>query len=326
VGQRLFALSTNPQAYARGELRPAQLGLARGKNLPDWRGRHGADLNGQVSDRRRAPHRAEHACRGSIPVIADPRPRALLPAATTTGRAVSVRALPSSGFCLQPLLIAARFTAHKVVHRRRDADAQRAAGRRYQASRRGSGEPCGAGRSLSRPTKQRDASGFPRHIARMIGDGERGGERKQATVSFPGGGSEAIAGSSLGELVLPLVADVAATVRSAVSSCRRPLRLDPSPDLAEEEHHDHPADLEGADPARIIMSGPFTAKCNGEIFGVEEKPHEEFDSRVSFWGESLSLSSTLWTSVSDTIDRSEPFGKYCLNRPLVCSLRPRSHE
>jgi signal transduction histidine kinase len=30
--------------------------------------------------------------------------------------------------------------------------------------------------------------------------------------------------------------------------------------------------------------------------------------------------STLWTSVSDTIERSEPFGKYCLNRPLVCSF------
>jgi hypothetical protein len=27
------------------------------------------------------------------------------------------------------------------------------------------------------------------------------------------------------------------------------------------------------------------------------------------------LSSTLWTSVSDTIERSEPFGKYCLKRP-----------
>src|ERR1700690_4625682 len=39
--------------------------LAGGKNLPDWRGRPGADPNGQVSDRRRAPHRAEHACRGS---------------------------------------------------------------------------------------------------------------------------------------------------------------------------------------------------------------------------------------------------------------------
>ena len=40
---------------------------------------------------------------------------------------------------------------------------------------------------------------------RHVGDGERGGERKQATVSFPRRGSEAIAGSSLGELVLPLV-------------------------------------------------------------------------------------------------------------------------
>ena len=43
-------------------------------------------------------------------------------------------------------------------------------------------------------------------------------------------------------------------------------------------------------------------------------------------GRELSLSSTLWTSASDKIERSEPFGKYCLKRPLVCSLRPRSHE
>ena len=41
-GQCLFALSTNPRAYARGDLRPAQLALARGNNLPDWRGRLGA--------------------------------------------------------------------------------------------------------------------------------------------------------------------------------------------------------------------------------------------------------------------------------------------
>jgi hypothetical protein len=54
-----------------------------------------------------------------------------------------------------------------------------------------------------------------------------------------------------------------------------------------------------------------TAKCNGEIFGVEEN---------------LTRSSVAEYLSSDTIERSEPFGKYCLNRPLVCSLRPRSHE
>ena len=32
------------------------------------------------------------------------------------------------------------------------------------------------------------------------------------------------------------------------------------------------------------------------------------------------------TPASDKIEKSEPFGKYCLKRPLVCSLRPRSHE
>ena len=68
---KALALSTNPQACARGGLRPCAACSTRGKNLPVWRGRHGADLNGQVSDRRRAPHRAEHACRGIIPVIAE---------------------------------------------------------------------------------------------------------------------------------------------------------------------------------------------------------------------------------------------------------------
>src|SRR5258707_11920608 len=73
---------------------------------------------------------------------------------------VSVRALPSSGAGLQPLrpwpdLLRARvFT---------DGAARRPA--RGRAALPGepprSGEPCGAGRSLSRPTKQRDASGFP---------------------------------------------------------------------------------------------------------------------------------------------------------------------
>ena len=42
----------------------------RRKNLSDWEDRHGADLNGQVPDRRHAPHRAEHACRGIIPSVA----------------------------------------------------------------------------------------------------------------------------------------------------------------------------------------------------------------------------------------------------------------
>ena len=93
--------------------------LARGKNLPDWRGRHGADLNGQVSNRRRAPHRAEHACRGSIPVIADRvhvrccRRRRL--AGCFCARAAKLR------FLSAVTVIAARFTAHKAVHRRRGA-------------------------------------------------------------------------------------------------------------------------------------------------------------------------------------------------------------
>jgi hypothetical protein len=73
---------------------------------------------------------------------------------------VSVRALPNSGAGLQPLrpwpdLLRTRLCA--------DGSARRPA--RGRAALPGqpprSGEPCGAGRSLSRPTKQRDASGFP---------------------------------------------------------------------------------------------------------------------------------------------------------------------
>jgi hypothetical protein len=84
-----------------------------------WRGRHGADLNGQVSDRRRAPHRAEHACRGSIPVIADRvhvrcRRRRRL-AGCSCARAAKLRFLSAA------TVTAARFTAHKAVHRRRGA-------------------------------------------------------------------------------------------------------------------------------------------------------------------------------------------------------------
>jgi hypothetical protein len=41
----------------------------RDDNLPI--GRHGADLNCQARVRRRAPHGAEHACRGIIPPVAD---------------------------------------------------------------------------------------------------------------------------------------------------------------------------------------------------------------------------------------------------------------
>ena len=135
VGNTLV-LSTNPQACARGGLRPCATCLARGKNLADWRGRHGADLNGQVSDRRRAPHRAEHACRGSIPIIADrvhvrccPRRRRL--PGCFCACAAKLR------FSSAATVIAARFTAHKGCAQTARRDAQRAAGRRYQASRRG---------------------------------------------------------------------------------------------------------------------------------------------------------------------------------------------
>ena len=121
VGKALaLALSTNPQACACRRIAAYAACPARGKNLPDWRGRHGADLNRQVSDRRRAPHRAKHACRGSIPVIADRvhvrrcrrrRPRLGCFCAHAARLRLSSAAT----------VIAARFTAHKAVRRRRGA-------------------------------------------------------------------------------------------------------------------------------------------------------------------------------------------------------------
>ena len=58
-----------PQA-ARDRSRPGGwYGTHNGAATTRRIGRHGADLNGQVWDRRRAPHRAEHA--GSIPRAAD---------------------------------------------------------------------------------------------------------------------------------------------------------------------------------------------------------------------------------------------------------------
>src|SRR6516164_9353179 len=80
-----------------------------------------------------------------------------------------------------------------------------------------------------------------------------------------------------------------------------------------------------AHPARFFYLAHSTAKCNGEIFGVEENLTR---SSVAEYLSGTRVEFVLdpWISVSDTIERSEPFGKYCLNRPLVCSLRPRSHE
>jgi len=72
----------------------------------------------------------------------------------------SVRALPSSGAGLQPLrprsdLLRARLFTDGAA--RRPARGRTA----LPGQPPRSGEPCGAGWSLSRPTKQRDASGFP---------------------------------------------------------------------------------------------------------------------------------------------------------------------
>jgi len=73
VGNAL-ALSTYPQAAVRRRCDRSAAAHPRGHNGATATcriGRHGADLNRQVRVRRRAPHGAEHACRGSIPPVAD---------------------------------------------------------------------------------------------------------------------------------------------------------------------------------------------------------------------------------------------------------------
>jgi predicted aldo/keto reductase-like oxidoreductase len=68
VGNAL-ALSTYPQVGVRG--RCGEVDRAHNCALTTRQiGVHGADLNRQVPNRRRAPHRAEHVCRGIIPSIA----------------------------------------------------------------------------------------------------------------------------------------------------------------------------------------------------------------------------------------------------------------
>src|SRR3979409_1497406 len=42
-------------------------------------------------------------------------------------------------------------------------------------------------------------------------------------------------------------------------------------------------------------------------------------------GRSFSWGATLFRSACECTDRSVPFGKYCLSRPLVFSLDPRCH-
>jgi hypothetical protein len=148
---RLLALSTNPQAYARAE----NCGL---RNFA-WRevrtcriGEAGtAPISTAKSRTDAVPHRVEHACRGSIPIIADRvhvrccRRRRYWPA-------VSVRALPSSGFLSAATVAAARFTAHKAVWR-------------YQASRRGRvNQAAQAGRCRARQNNVTHQGS--RHIAR----------------------------------------------------------------------------------------------------------------------------------------------------------------
>jgi hypothetical protein len=92
--------------------------------------------------------------------------------------------------------------------------AQRAAGRRYQASRRGRvNHAARAGRYRARQNNVTH-QGSPPHGADDLVMASAVVERKHATVSFPRRGSEAIAGSSLGELVLPLVRMSLPAVRS----------------------------------------------------------------------------------------------------------------
>jgi hypothetical protein len=158
VGKAL-ALSTNPQACARGELRPAQLAWREVRTCRI--GEAGTAPTSTAKSRIDAvPHTVLSTHAGAV---FQSLPIASMCAVARGGDdcpPVSVRALPSSGAGLQPLrpwpdLLRARLFT--------DGAARRPA--RGRAALPGdpprSGEPCGAGRSLSRPTKQRDASGFP---------------------------------------------------------------------------------------------------------------------------------------------------------------------
>ena len=154
-----FVLSTNPQACGRGGFRPAQ--PARHAVRTCRIGEAGTAPTSTAKSRIDAvPHTVLSTHAGAV---FQSLPNASMCAVARGGDdcpTVSVRALPNSGAGLQPLrpwpdLLRTRLCT--------DGSARRPA--RGRAALPGqpprSGEPCGAGRSLSRPTKQRDASGFP---------------------------------------------------------------------------------------------------------------------------------------------------------------------
>src|ERR1019366_2552015 len=59
---------------------------------------------------------------------------------------------------------------------------------------------------------------------------------------------------------------------------------------------------------RLKESAPSTVKCNRQVKRPLGKPRLGFGSRVSC---GRGLSSTLWTSAFDNVEKSVPFGKYC---------------
>lgn len=137
------------------------------------------------------------------------RPCALLPAAATTARLfLCVR-------CKAQVLVCSHCDRGQIYCAQGCAqtarrDAQRAAGRRYQASRRGRvNHAARAGRYRARQNNVTH-QGSPPHRSNDLVMAKCGGERKQAIVSFPRRGSEAVAG----ELVLPLVRMSLPAVRS----------------------------------------------------------------------------------------------------------------
>jgi hypothetical protein len=143
-----------------GALRHVSSAQWRGDNLPDRQARHGADLNRQVRIDA-VPHIVPSTHAGAVfHSLRTSSMRGQARAGGSAGPAVRVCRLPGSGAHLQvlrprPDLLCQRLCAGGPTSR----PARRRPALPDEPPR--SPGPCGAGPSLARPAKERDASGFP---------------------------------------------------------------------------------------------------------------------------------------------------------------------
>jgi hypothetical protein len=158
VGNALV-LSTNPQACARGGLRPAQ--PARRTVRTCRIGEAGTAPTSTAKSRIDAvPHTVLGTHAGAVFQSLPNASMCAVARGDDDCPAVFVRALHGSGAGLQSL----RSRPDLLRTRLCTVGAARRPARGWPAlpgQPPRSSEPCGAGRSLSRPTKERDASGFP---------------------------------------------------------------------------------------------------------------------------------------------------------------------